>query len=84
MQYAISQFILRLSQLTLLSILVRLDVSTARSIEPVIINGSLAQTNQFPWHVSIIGTNLSGQKLLCGGSLIAREWVTTAAHCVVK
>lgn len=53
-------------------------------IDNRIINGSIAYRNQFPWHVSVIGTNVLGEKQLCGGSLIAREWVVTAAHCVME
>jgi uncharacterized repeat protein (TIGR02543 family) len=37
-----------------------------------------------PWQVALIttaaGNNYDG--LLCGGSIISREWIVTAAHCV--
>lgn len=48
-----------------------------------IINGNPAAEKDFPWHVSIIGKTESGSLQLCGGSLIAADWVLTAAHCVI-
>lgn len=49
-----------------------------------IINGQLAATNQFPWHVSLQGVLANGQSTLCGGALISNAYVLTAAHCVLK
>lgn len=54
------------------------------NIEGRIINGQLAGTNQFPWHVSIQGTLANGQPTLCGGALISNAFALTAAHCVLK
>lgn len=51
-------------------------------INPRITNGWNATYGLFPWHVSIIGQHESGISQLCSGSLISREWVLTAAHCV--
>lgn len=51
-------------------------------VNPRITNGWNATHGQFPWHVSIIGQHESGISQLCSGSLISREWVLTAAHCV--
>ena len=48
-----------------------------------ICNGIPAAPKQFPWQVAIltpIGNNIYS---FCGGSLINRKWVLTAAHCVV-
>jgi hypothetical protein len=43
-----------------------------------IIDGSEARLNEYPWMVSL---QLSGSHF-CGGSLIAENWVLTAAHCL--
>ncbi|KAG8524995.1 Chymotrypsinogen 2 [Galemys pyrenaicus] len=50
------------------------------SIMPRILNGMDAVT-VYPWHVSL--EKSSGQ-LICGGSLISRNWVITAAHCIIR
>ncbi len=50
--------------------------------EPDIVGGQEADPGEYPWQVALVR---SGQSLLsqyCGGSLIHREWVVTAAHCV--
>nr|CAD7404043.1 unnamed protein product [Timema poppensis] len=44
-----------------------------------ILGGTEAAPHQFPWLVVLL---LDGS-LHCGGSLISKQWVLTAAHCVV-
>ncbi len=43
-----------------------------------VIGGQDAAHETYPWEVALLGEGGS----LCGGSLIAAEWVLTAAHCV--
>lgn len=43
-----------------------------------IVGGSPASPNQFPHQVALLRSG----SLSCGGSLIANQWVLTAAHCV--
>jgi hypothetical protein len=52
--------------------------------DPDIIGGREAQPGAYPWQVALIArfqpNTYQGQ--FCGGSLIAEDWVLTAAHCI--
>ena len=43
-----------------------------------IVGGVEADEYEYPWQVAMY---VSGRRI-CGGSLIASDWVMTAAHCV--
>lgn len=45
-----------------------------------IIDGELADIKEFPFQVSIIYKNLHH----CGGSIISKWHILTAAHCAVR
>ena len=44
-----------------------------------IVGGSVASVNSWPWQVMLM--DKTGRQF-CGGSLIERYWIVTAAHCV--
>jgi uncharacterized repeat protein (TIGR02543 family) len=49
-----------------------------------IVGGSSINISQAPWQVALIRTNETNNYYgrFCGGSVISREWIVTAAHCV--
>ena len=49
-----------------------------------IVNGTTKAISYSPWQVALIDTSKSSnfQGQFCGGSLISREWIVTAAHCL--
>lgn len=49
-----------------------------------IIDGTIAHQYQFPWHVSLHITKInSTHPRYCGGSLISKDFILTAASCLV-
>lgn len=62
-----------------------LPILCGESINPLelspsarIVGGFYANPGQFPYQVAL----LRARQISCGGSLIASNWVLTAAHCV--
>ncbi|EDL02069.1 plasminogen, isoform CRA_i [Mus musculus] len=47
-----------------------------------VVGGCVANPHSWPWQISL-RTRFTGQHF-CGGTLIAPEWVLTAAHCLEK
>lgn len=46
-----------------------------------IVGGVVAKERAWPWQV-IFFENLGGGYIYCGGSIINRKWILTAAHCI--
>jgi len=46
-----------------------------------IVGGTATEVNEYPWLVAL--ARRTGDWAGCGGSLIASQWVLTAAHCLV-
>lgn len=56
--------------------------ATAEISSDFVVGGSPAQEGSWPWQVRLL-SDMDRQSGFCGGSLIAPQWVLTAAHCVV-
>lgn len=60
-------------------------VSVDAQVQARVIGGSNAADQEFPWIVLLHQKAFSDpgdQQFICGGSLIAPEWIVTASHCV--
>lgn len=51
-----------------------------RENKPLIVGGVESARGRWPWMVSLIRE----KKQVCGGSLLNRRWVMSAAHCFAK
>ncbi len=51
---------------------------------PLVVGGSVVEHSRYPWMTALVNANEpdASQAQFCGGSLIAANWVLTAAHCV--
>lgn len=59
------------------------ECGTTRTVGLRITFGERAIRGQFPWVVSLVYKNFRGDRAhLCGGALISRDHVVTAAHCL--
>jgi secreted trypsin-like serine protease len=61
----------------------RLPENAVSTGEQEIVNGTRAEPGQFPWQVALTERVLVLDSFFCGGVLIDKRWVLTAAHCVV-
>ncbi|XP_063072448.1 elastase-1-like [Engraulis encrasicolus] len=79
---------LRLVLLTVLASLALARIPEPRYMEEVasenerVVGGEVATPNTWPWQISLQYLSGSSYYHTCGGSLIQRGWVMTAAHCV--
>ncbi|XP_037641239.1 elastase-1-like [Sebastes umbrosus] len=77
---------LRLLVLTGLAALVLAELEPQpRYLEDIterVVGGEVAKPNSWPWQVSLQVKDGSNFNHVCGGTLIERGWVMTAAHCV--
>ncbi|XP_058645485.1 tryptase-like [Onychostoma macrolepis] len=60
--------------------LCQLDVCGQAPLNNKIVGGEAAKAGSWPWQASLRIT-VDGGQILCGGSLINKDWVLSAAHC---
>ncbi|XP_039764637.1 chymotrypsin-like elastase family member 2A [Pararge aegeria] len=48
----------------------------------LIVNGAMTKPGDWPWHVALYKIDVSTIKYICGGTLISKNYVLTAAHCI--
>ncbi len=70
--------------ITILTLVILSTNSTSATERmPRIIGGDPADTNAWPWMTALVYRNAySDHDVFCGASLIAKDWVLTAAHCI--
>ena len=56
-----------------------LDLISNLEIRAGVINGQNVKMNEYPWQVRL---SIPGKKAFCGGSLLTRDHILTAAHCI--
>jgi len=67
--------------LGLLGVVLALTPALAEDDTEMIVGGKPAPEGKYPYQVRLYGS-LEDDKGFCGGSLIAPQWVLTAAHCM--
>ena len=50
--------------------------------EAMIVGGGDAPVNMYPWFAQASWSDNEGLSIVCGGTLVSREFVLTAAHCL--
>lgn len=81
-----TNFVLLLSVMLVLTVFHTKNVMAENStrdseIEAKIINGKESESDAWPWMAHIIISDGIGNRWGCGGTLVAPQWVLTAAHC---
>jgi len=56
--------------------------TTLREVDTQIVGGQKAKAGQFPWQISLKRSGSYGWSHSCGGSILDKNTIVTAAHCV--
>jgi len=68
---------------------VTVTATPSPEVEAQIVGGTEADPGEYPWQVALVGGTSTGfywgaGYQFCGGTLIAAQWVLTAAHCITE
>lgn len=66
------------------SALIAVITATSHHFGERIVGGDVAWPGQFPYQAGISFTTNNGESNWCGGSILSKGWILTAAHCVYK
>lgn len=66
----------------ILIVCILVEKSDGYRLQGRIIDGNAAKLKQFPYHVSLYKIN--GQHYFCGGAIISKRFILSAAHCFYK
>ncbi|KAL7835128.1 hypothetical protein SRHO_G00293750 [Serrasalmus rhombeus] len=56
-------------------------VTAEPQLQSRVVGGEVAKPNFWPWQASLQALEGSRYRHICGGVLIKKQWVLTAAHC---
>ncbi|KAK9509547.1 hypothetical protein O3M35_006843 [Rhynocoris fuscipes] len=57
-------------------------VNQVNNVDPTLVFAKKTKYGEYPWHVAIYIKDSNRYEYNCGGSLIAENFILTAAHCV--
>ncbi|MDF1584662.1 MAG: serine protease [Methyloprofundus sp.] len=62
----------------------QLSLGSPEPIVPRIIGGTTSTANAWPWMAGLVPKQQPAFSVFCGASLIAKDWLLTAGHCVAE
>lgn len=57
---------------------------SARAVVQTVSNGERVLQRLYPWHVAVFKTKRNSNIYICGGSIISKSYILTAAHCLFE
>lgn len=60
-----------------------LGCGVPKATQARVVNGTVSYPGQWPWMAAIYLHGFLGSEFHCGGTVISRDYVITAAHCMI-